>query len=86
MPDRVEKPSRGSDRPSVLAIQPNNPALTVMRRQRLIEAFAGLPADEQADFIEEAERIAMRGGDVTQGDRHDLRAHIQKLWDEAGLS
>lgn len=77
------KPSRDADRPSCLAMNPNNRAATAVRRTKLLEVFLALDEDTQADLLEAVETMAHRASGVDP-ERDEARRIIRQMYEAAG--
>jgi hypothetical protein len=79
------RPSKGADRPSLLAIQPRNRELSAARRVALLAAFDSLDEDTRADLLEAAETIARRAGvSCVDFEAADIREIITRVYRVAG--
>lgn len=79
-------PSPGADRPSLLAMNPDNPAATARRRAALLNAFDALPANVRADLLELIESAAY--SQSTTVDRlavRDMRLIVDEIYRLGGL-
>lgn len=76
-------PSRGADRPSLLAINPGNEQASAKRRAKLLAAFDQLTIDQRADLLELAETVSHAAGDARL-ERNDLRDLVRGIYTIAG--
>jgi hypothetical protein len=81
---RVRRHGEGADRPSVLAINPENREASRLRRQHLVDTLLAQDGDWLADFAEATERVALPHGTPTIGDRWRLRVLVRDLHARAG--
>ena len=78
------KPSKGADRPSLLAMNPRNREASAARRIKLLAAFLSLDEDTQADLLEAAETIAFRAQGGVDFERDRAREIIRQVYAIAG--
>jgi len=77
--------SPGAGRPSLLAVNPGNPAASAARRARLLGGFDKLDAPSRATFLELCETIAHAGGEA-RAERDELRGLVERVYSAAGLA
>jgi hypothetical protein len=82
---RIMRPSKGADRPSVLAVNPNNREASAARRARLIAAFDSLDEDTRADLLEAIETIAFRATSAVDAESTEARGILRRIYAAAGF-
>jgi hypothetical protein len=78
------RPSKGADRPSLLALNPRNREASAARRVQLLAAFNSLDEDTRADLLEAVETIVTRTSGGVDFCRDDARAVIKQMYAAAG--
>jgi hypothetical protein len=78
------KPSKGADRPSLLALNPRNREASAGRRAKLLAAFDSLDEDTRADLLETAETIAFRAENGADAESRDVRDILRRMYAAAG--
>ena len=78
------KPSKGADRPSLLALNPRNREASAERRVRLLAAFDSLDEDARADLLEAAETIAFRAENGADAQSRGVRDILRRMYAAAG--
>jgi hypothetical protein len=78
------EPSKGADRPSLLALNPRNREASAGRRARLLAAFDSLDEDARADLLEAAETIALRAENGADAQSRGVRDILCRTYTVAG--
>jgi hypothetical protein len=79
------KPSRGSDRPSLLALNPRNREASAARRVKLLAAFNSMDEDTMADLLEAAETIVFRAENGADAESREARGILRQIYTAAGF-
>jgi hypothetical protein len=79
------RPSEGADRPSLLALNPNNREASAARRVKLLAAFNSLDEDARADLLEAIETIAFRATSPANIESREARAIMRQMYALAGF-